>query len=189
MEIYKPSDKWLSCYTHGGGSSGFLLERRHVLRPWTGTRGVAEGAARPIDYLHPFLNQMLDYENKGLVRNESPEEKKGWEEGDLVACRACLCLLSKTPRRHPAKGAWNSQPRVVAQVRNKIHLYYNEILSNEYILLLFFFFFLIYISRNIKIRKHDWFVLFPASLENIVSLDRIVETNLVKAMHNNNCGA
>lgn len=154
MEIYKPSDKWLSCYTHGGGSSGFLLERRHVLRPWTGTRGVAEGAARPIDYLHPFLNQMLDYENKRLVRNESPEEKKGWEEGDLVACRACLCLLSKTPRRHPAKGAWNSQPRVVAQVRNKIHLYYNEILSNEYILLLFFFF-LIYISRNIKIRKHD----------------------------------
>lgn len=103
MEIYKPSDKWLSCYTHGGGSSGFLLERRHVLRPWTGTRGVAEGAARPIDYLHPFLNQMLDYENKGLVRNESPEEKKGGG-GGLGRVSSLFMLIVEDPAKTPCEG-------------------------------------------------------------------------------------
>lgn len=67
-----------------------------MLRSWTGTRGVAEGATGPIDYHHPFLNQMLDYEKKGPVQNESPGEEKGL---GLVACRARLCLLStaKTP--------------------------------------------------------------------------------------------
>lgn len=104
----------------------FLLERRHVLRPWTGTRGVAEGAAGPIDYLHPFLNQMLDYENKGLVRNESPEEKKGLErEGGLGRVSMPVYAYCRRPAKTPCEGCLEYQPRVVAQVQmSQDHLYY-----------------------------------------------------------------
>lgn len=127
----------------------FLLERRHVLRPWTGTRGVAEGAAGPIDYLHPFLNQMLDYENKGLVRNESPEERKGLErEGGLGRVSMPVYAYCR-PAKTPCEGCLEYQPRVVAQVHMSQHSpVLNEILFQRMVRNILFF--LIYISRNTK---------------------------------------
>lgn len=122
----------------------FLLERRHVLRPWTGTRGVAEGAAGPIDYLHPFLNQMLDYENKGLVRNESPEEKKGWGEGTWSRVEPVYAYC-----RRPREDTLRRVLRIQSHV-SSLHRFETRftcpftILSNEYTKysssFLFFFF-------------------------------------------------
>lgn len=85
----------------------FLFERRHVLRPWTGTRRVAPGAAGSIDYLHPFLNQMLDYENKGLVRNGVGK----WFRNGRVSC---LFMLIVGREDQPCKGCL--EYRHVAQV-------------------------------------------------------------------------
>ena len=139
----------------------FLLERRHVLRPWTGTRGVAEGAAGPIDYLHPFLNQMLDYENKGLVRNESPEEKKGWggEEGTWSRVEPVYAYCRR-PREDTLRRVLGNQSATCRRTGSGTRftcIHTMKFIPTNYILLLLFsfLFFLIYISRNIKIRKHD----------------------------------
>ena len=55
-------------------------------------RSRRRGGREPIDYLHPFLNQMLDYENKGPVRNELARGGKGFLGIGRVSSRFMLIV-------------------------------------------------------------------------------------------------
>lgn len=113
----------------------FLFGRRHVLRPWTGTREVAEGAVANRSIIFTlFLTRCSITRIRGRCETSCPGRKRVSRDWSRVKPVYAYCRS----RRHPAKGALNTATcHHAGSTILKIHLY-----SREF-------------SRNIKTRKHD----------------------------------